>query len=278
VFIPLGTDRPLRRPTRVTPLLIGVNILVFIAILAVRRNADPADFERLWLALALDPHAARPWAFITYAFLHDHSGFLHIAGNMLFLWVFGPPVEDRLGRIGFLLFYLAAGAAAGGTHVLFDHARVVGASGAVAGVTGAFLVLFPRTHIKTFILFFYIGVLDIPAVWFIGFAIARDFLFSGAADGVARLAHLGGYAWGLGVAMLLLATHLLKREPMFDLLSVARHAKRRSEMRAAIAASEDQVRRKMAAPTDADGERLAAARAGIAAFIRSGNKTSRGDR
>src|SRR5688572_6343928 len=101
VFFPLRTDRPLTPPTLINFLLIAVNLGVFIALSAVGRT-DPPEAARLTELLALDPAHPHPWAFLSYAFLH--ADFMHIAGNMLFLWVFGPNVEDRFGRVGYLLF------------------------------------------------------------------------------------------------------------------------------------------------------------------------------
>jgi membrane associated rhomboid family serine protease len=175
----------------------------------------------------------RWWNLLSYAVLH--ANLMHLLGNMVFLWVFGPNVEDRLGRIGYAAFYLFGAAIAGGLHILFDPHPVLGASGAIAAVTGAYLVLFPHTRIKTLVLFFFIGVYEIPAWWIIGAQIAWNF-FSQATHGanldgnVAILAHLAGYGWGIGVGMLLLATGLLKREP-FDLFTISRQAVRRRQFR-----------------------------------------------
>ena len=228
MLLPLGTDRPLRRPTLATHFLLSVNLCLY----AVTEGLSRVNSEQgaaLVGALRLDPQALTWWGFFTYAFVH--AGFWHVAGNMLFLWVFAPNVEDRLGRLGFPLFYLLAGAAAGATHVLFDPHPVVGASGAVAGVTGAYLVLFPHTVIRC-LFFFTVGVVAVPAWWFIGGAIAFNILMqgSGRTGNVAVMAHLGGYAFGAAVAMGLLATRLLSREP-YDLFTITRQAARRRQFR-----------------------------------------------
>ena len=125
------------------------------------------------------------------------------------MYVFGPNVEDRFGRWWYLTFYLAGGASAGAAQILFSPGSVIGASGSIAAVTGAYLVFFPRTHIKTLLFFFIIGIFWIPSMWFIGFAIAKDLLFQGfsAGQGVAYMAHLGGYAFGFGISMTLLGSH-----------------------------------------------------------------------
>ena len=172
------------------------------------------------------------WTLITYAFLH--AGFWHILGNMITLWVFGQAVEDRLGRLGFLGLYLLGGIAAGLAHMAYTPSPVVGASGAVAAVTGAFLIMLPQVHIRCLLFFFIIGIYMIPAWAFIAFAIAKDFLMTGTglSGNVATVAHIGGYFWGIGVASLVLWLRLIPRES-YDLVSMVRQYQRRQEMRAA---------------------------------------------
>jgi membrane associated rhomboid family serine protease len=231
VIIPLGSTRPLSRPTLATFILVGVNLLVFGIDMALHnRLVDPAEADAVLRRFVLEPDNPKPWTFVTYAFLH--GGFMHLLGNMLFLFVFGPNVEDRFGRTGFLLFYLGGGAVAGGLHFLFERHPVIGASGAVAAVTGAYLVLFPRTSIKVLFLLFVIGIFEIPAWWFIAGQVVMDLWLQGTgrSGNVATLAHLGGYGFGIGLSMLLLATGILKRE-QFDLFSISRHASRRRQFR-----------------------------------------------
>lgn len=242
MILPLSTDRPLKRPTLVNYLLIGLNILVYLFGVVAERVA-PGWWAGVTEPLALYPTAPTVWGFFTYQFIH--GGFMHVAGNMLFLYVFGPNVEDRFTRWGYLAFYLVGGAAAGGTYMLFERAPVIGASGSIAAVTGAFLVLFPKTHVRTLFFLFYIGVIEIPAMWFIGFAVAKDIVFQGMnlQGGVALLAHIGGYAFGVGVSLTLLATGALEREP-YDLFSMGRQAHRRRVFR--------EITSKGAAPWRAD--------------------------
>lgn len=134
-----------------------------------------------------------------------HGGFLHIAGNMLFLWVFGNNIEDRLGRFKYLIFYLVCGVAASLAHIYTNTQSVVpsiGASGAVAGLLGAYLVLFPHARITTIVpLFFFLQVVRLPAVVVLGLWFVYQF-FIGAAQqigeaGVAWMAHVGGFVTGL---------------------------------------------------------------------------------
>jgi len=233
VFLPTGTDRSLKRPTVVNHALIVANITAFMVMTIFIRGSQEEQaraLANLWLHPAASEF--KWWTLLTYQFLHDPLGFAHILGNMLFLWVFGPNVEDRLGRIGYLAFYLVGGIAAGAAHMAFERGPVIGASGSIAAVTGAYLVFFPRTRIRVLIFFFIIGIYWIPSVWFIGFAIARDFLFQGFApgDGVARLAHLGGYAFGIGVCLALLGLKIVPREP-YDLFSLGRQAQRRRQFK-----------------------------------------------
>lgn len=134
-----------------------------------------------------------------------HGGWLHIAGNMLFLWVFGNNVEDRLGRIVFILFYLLGGLAATAVQLAAGPSSVipdVGASGAIAAILGAYIVLFPRARVLTIVLFFFFIPLELPAVVLLGFWFLLQ-LFSGVAgigarvnSGVAYWAHVGGFAFG----------------------------------------------------------------------------------
>lgn len=229
MIIPLGTDRPLRRPTLINHALIAACVGVFV-LQALAERFNPGLTADLSRAVVLDPSRVRPWALLTYAFLH--GGFLHLLGNMVFLWTFGPNVEDRFGRVGYLAFYLVGAAASGGVHALFEPAPVVGASGAIAAVTGAYLVLFPHTVIRCFVLFFAIGVFGLPAWWFIGGQIAYNLLIQGAGMqlNVAVLAHLGGYGFGIAVAVALLASRVLPREP-YDLFTLSRQAARRRQFR-----------------------------------------------
>ncbi len=228
MLIPLGTDRPRRRPTVVTYWLLGIAVLAHVGRVLLAQRA-PEAHARLMDALALRPGDIDLWTLITYQFVH--ADLMHIVGNMLFLFVFGPPVEDRLGRWWFLLFYLAGGAAAGLAHAAFDASPVIGASGSIAAVTGAFLVFFPLTRIRLLLFFLLIGVFQIPAWWFIAFAIAKDIWFSSMSGGsIAYAAHLGGYAFGAGISAALLGLKILPRET-YDLFSIGRQAHRRRRFR-----------------------------------------------
>jgi membrane associated rhomboid family serine protease len=233
VFLPIGTDRPQRRPTLINHALIAANVIVYI-VQALSTRFDPALGDAQappgWTAtLLLDPDHFHLWSLITSAFLH--AGLLHLLGNMLFLWVFGPNVEDRFGRIGYLAFYLSGAAASGAAHMAFSDSQALGASGAIAAVTGAYLVLFPKTRVRCIVLFFFIGVYEIPATWFIAFQIAWDLWGQATQEqGIAHAAHLGGYGFGVLISLVLLWRRILEREP-YDLFTMLRQANRRRQLR-----------------------------------------------
>ncbi len=212
--------------------LIALNVLAFAYTLSLTNLPSGAPQALFLDSLALNPRAPVSYTFLTYAFLH--AGWLHILGNMLLLWVFGPNLEDRLGRPAFAALYVLGAIAAGALHALVQPNPVVGASGAVAALTGAYLVLFPRTLVRCLLFFILIGIYSIPAWWFVAFALAKD-LFqtaTGSAGNVATLAHLGGYAFGILFAALALASRLLPRED-YDLVYAYRQWQRRRDIRAA---------------------------------------------
>ena len=151
-----------------------------------------------------------------------HGDILHLGSNMLFLWVFGDNVEDRLGHVKYLLFYLATGVAATWTQVAINMQSDIpniGASGAIAGVLGAYFILHPFSRVRTLVIFYFITFMRIPAVFLLGFWIALQFLYgviglgpiSQGGGGVAYWAHIGGFAAGVLGIMLF---KLLWREPL----------------------------------------------------------------
>lgn len=238
VFIPLRTDRPTRRRPVITQALIIANLSVFLAALIGEFSGFFENRAELATLAWLDPRQFRLWQLLSYQFLHDPHGYGHIIFNMLFLWVFGSAVEDRLGRWWFLLFYLVGGAVAGLAHLWTSSAPVIGASGSVAAVSGAFLAMFPRSRIHVLVIFFIIGMYAIPATWFLGLFFAIDLLratgtiLTGSHSNVAFMAHIGGYVYGFGIAFALLAAGVLKRTEL-DAFYLLRQARRRAEFRAA---------------------------------------------
>ena len=139
-----------------------------------------------------------------------HGGWIHLIGNMLYLWVFGDNIEDRFGHVKFLLFYLGAGLAAIWAQVSFNsdsQVPMVGASGAISGVTGAYLVLFPFGRIRTLVLFVFVMVIELPAIVVLGFWFVIQ-IFQGVGSlgtldgGVAYWAHVGGFIVGILIAFI----------------------------------------------------------------------------
>ncbi len=239
MFIPLRTDRPPQRRPIVTEGLIVLNLLVYLIGAAGGYLGLFEDSEALSGLGHFHARDFKVWQLVSYQFLHDPRGILHIAFNMLFLWVFGCGVEDRLGRLGFLGFYLIGGAVAALAHAGgYPDTPVIGASGSIAAVSGAFLALFPRSRIKVLVIFFIIGVYSVPSLWFIGFYFVIDLLkqtgewLGSGGSNVAYGAHLAGYVYGFALAFVLLATKALKREE-FDIFFLFTQSRRRAAFRTA---------------------------------------------
>lgn len=228
MFFPIGTDRRLTHRPVVNTGLIVVNIAVSVFIWSrfgpidlVRNAANPAN-EYMLL-----PWQPRLVQFFSYQFLH--ADWEHLLLNMLFLYVFGNSLEDRLGPIGYLAFYLAAGVFAGFGYMLLRDHPILGASGAIAGVTGAYLALFPLSRVTIAFLFVYF--FDVSSIFVIGLSVAVDlFMQLSGAAGVAYLAHLAGYAFGFAIGMTLLRARILPREP-YDFLALVDRWNRRRQLR-----------------------------------------------
>ncbi|WP_428387492.1 rhomboid family intramembrane serine protease [Mucisphaera sp.] len=226
MLLPLKTDRPQRRTPYVNYGLIGLSVLAFIFTPGVRAALGTEPYRQA-AQFFLWPGAETVWQFITYQFLH--ADWVHLTGNMVFLYVFGNAVEDRLGKVAYLFFYLAGGVVAGLGHVLTDTSPVLGASGSVAAVTGAYLALFPQSVVTILYVLVIIGTFEVSGMALILFRVAQDLLFYWMGIGrVAYMAHLAGYGFGFAVSMGLLLTGLLKREP-YDLLSLIAHRRRKAE-------------------------------------------------
>lgn len=277
MLIPLSTDRPARRPARVTPVLVCLNLAVFIA-MYLAPMVSGVSIEQVYRAGQVGGGRLVWYTLLTSAFLH--AGLVHLLGNMITLWVFGPPVEDRLGRGWFLLFYLAAAGVSGTAHALLEAPPAIGASGAIAGVTGAFLVLFPATRVKCLMVIFIIGIVMVPSWFLIGLRIAFD-LFSqtfGVRNNIANIAHLGGYGFGGGVALVLLWTGLLRREP-YDLFTLLRNRNRRRTIRAAVNAQAQRgPSAKVKSPKpDPETDELARRRAEVSTLLAEGRGVEAAD-
>src|SRR5579885_1276159 len=218
-MIPLRDNIPSRRYPVVNVTLIILNVVVFLYQLML--GPDLESFVRTYAvipyryfhAVYVTSHGLRPVTtadlllpLFTSMFLH--GGWLHLIGNMLYLWVFGRNVEDLIGSGKYLLFYLLCGLASAVVHIIFNpYSRVptIGASGAIAGVMGAYLIKFPQARIVTLVFYFFVTATEIPAAFLLLFWFAMQF-FSGFGSlgtanyqggGTAWFAHIGGFLTGM---------------------------------------------------------------------------------
>ena len=210
-MIPIRDNVPRVHPPVVVWALIAANTLAFLVELALDERLRLYVFHLLGVVPArfLDPSWARMagypdfalWPFVTYMFLH--SGLLHLALNMWMLWIFADNIEDVTGHWRFVAFYLLCGVAAAGAYILAEPSAtipVVGASGAIAGVMGAYFRLYPHGRVHTLVPVFFLPLfVDIPAPLFLGVWLALQLISGlglGGAQSVAWWAHIGGFAAG----------------------------------------------------------------------------------
>jgi membrane associated rhomboid family serine protease len=217
-------------PTRITPFvtygLIGFNVFIFLYLL----NLPVPELQQFVETYAVIPKQltasiqsgdwAQIWPQVMTLFTSQflHGGFFHLGGNMLFLWIFGNNIEDQLGHLRFIIFYLLCGALAALTQWFFSMQSpipMIGASGAIAGVLGAYIIRFPKARVLTLIpLGFFIIPIRIPAIFFLGFWFLQQALYSVASlqvrttigmeeGGVAYWAHAGGFVFGVILGPLL---------------------------------------------------------------------------
>jgi membrane associated rhomboid family serine protease len=209
--IPIKDINPTERFAVVTAFFIVVNSAVFIFELwlgAGGRDAFVAAFalipQRLFFHGTSAYREAIPAGVTMLTSMFLHGGFLHIAGNMLYLWIFGNNVEDSMGRMRFVVFYFLCGMVAAYSHALANASSdvpMIGASGAISGILGAYLVLYPRARVLTLVAFgFYIRTVQLPAMFVLGFWFVLQFLSamitSGSGEGIAWYAHVGGFVAG----------------------------------------------------------------------------------
>jgi membrane associated rhomboid family serine protease len=226
MFVPLHDDTPLKviRFQFVTLSIIAGNVVIFLMTGAFQSDANlasvatsfgvvPSDLTHISQNIPYSP-IPEPLTFITYMFLH--AGWLHLISNMLFLWVFADNVEDAFGYFAFALFYLLCGIAGALTHVVVSpdsFAPLIGASGAVSGVIGAYVLLYPRARI--WILLFFRIPLRISAIWVLsGWFLLQLFSIYTAEKGdeqeVAFWAHIGGFVAGLLITLILRSKLLIR--------------------------------------------------------------------
>ncbi len=211
-MIPLRDENPANTVPTVTRALIAVNAIAFLLELAAGPQIAPIFFA--WglvphrIALAFAGAEPLPPALATvFTSMFLHGGWVHLIGNMWYLWIFGDNIEDRLGHVGYLVFYFASGFAAAALHVFVSPTSgvpTVGASGAIAGVLGAYAVLYPRARVVTLVpIVFFVQIVALPALVVLGLWFVVQF-FTGtlalAGGGVAWWAHIGGFLFGMIVA------------------------------------------------------------------------------
>jgi membrane associated rhomboid family serine protease len=230
--IPLRDDNPTRSTPVITYLLVAANVVVF---LLQQAGGDLFTFHFALFPGAVtqgrevvyrgEPVTLHPAWLTIFTSMFLHGSWLHLGGNMLYLWIFGNNVEDALGKVRYLLFYLAGGAAAAGAHILTSPSSMVptvGASGAIAAVLGGYLFLFPGARVTTLVPFFLYYVTELPASTVLGFWFLLQ-LFNGLmglggqigrggaeAGGIAFMAHIGGFIFGYLVVRLMSGP---RREP-----------------------------------------------------------------
>ena len=252
-MFPIRDNIPTERTAWVTIGLIVANVLVYFLyqhgpivlgspsnraylVNLVQNAAIPFEFshwgdhcviagQRIACGNIPNPNGYAPTWATPFLAMFMHGGLLHLGGNMLFLWIFGNNVEDVMGRVKFLLFYLLGGLAATALQVIVGPNSAVpniGASGAIAAVLAGYLLLFPRARVVTFVfIVFFFTILELPAILFLGIWIGEQVLFgyfnltqpTGGGGGVAYFAHIGGFAFGLA-AVKLLASETRRRQTL----------------------------------------------------------------
>jgi membrane associated rhomboid family serine protease len=204
-MFPIRDHNPSGGVPYVTYALIAANIAIFLIMLPL--HSDDRQLHAFYANWALIPAQGDPAGYVTSQFLH--GGFWHLAGNMLFLWVFGDNIEDEMGHLPFLGFYLISGVAAGLAQTIADPDStipMVGASGAIAGVMGGYLLMYPKARVDVLIIFVvFFRIIPIPAWIVLGLWFGMQ-IFSGAATpttegGVAYWAHAGGFIAGMGMIL-----------------------------------------------------------------------------
>jgi membrane associated rhomboid family serine protease len=239
MFFPIGTDRPQRRWPLMNIALIAANIIFFFLSRDFSPHPgmpSPGGLSAGWHKYMLNGEGTlHLYQFITYQFLH--MDFSHIGFNMLFLYVFGNNLNEKLGHLAYLMFYLTGGVCAGCGQMITEGGATLGASGSISAVAGLFLTLLPRTHIRMIVWFF--GVIEIPSMYFILFKVGQD-VFEQIAGGehVAYMAHISGTVAGFLIGLFLLITNLVQRDH-YDMLALINRQRRRQAYRAVVAQGYD---------------------------------------
>lgn len=210
MFIPIRDDNPTTRRPYMTVSLIALNTLIFLFMFFQgSRVFQYLTFEYGYIPFEithqaeLTPDLATSVWLTPFTSMFMHGGWLHLIGNMLFLWIFGNNIEDYMGPVKFILFYILSGLAAISLYTLFGPSSkvpLIGASGAIAGVMGAYIVLFPKADITVLIVFFLIQFIVVPAkivlgIWFF-LQLFMSLTGTSSGGGVAWMAHVGGFLFG----------------------------------------------------------------------------------
>jgi membrane associated rhomboid family serine protease len=214
-MFPLKDDNPTTITPFVTFALIAINVLIFVYQFFL---LEPRSSEIFFYQFGAIPAVvigqqslpanigAIPPILSVFTSMFLHGGFMHLIGNMWFLWIFGNNIEEAMGHLRFIIFYLICGIIASWSHIASDPSSVlpsIGASGAIGGVMGAYIMLYPRARVWTFIfLFFFIKVLSLPAgiilgYWFVIQLLSGSMAGGQAGGGVAFWAHIGGFLAGV---------------------------------------------------------------------------------
>ena len=237
-MFPIRDENPQLRVPYVTYALIGINLLSWVFLQGL--GSDPAlmqsicqfglipadvfgsvDISQANQQLVCPVGGQERWATVLSS-MFMHGGWMHIIGNMWFLWIFGDNVEDAMGRVRFAIFYLLCGFAAAGAQMLADPSSLVpmvGASGAIGGVMGAYVILYPRVHVHLFVfLGFYATTFAVPAMLMLGYWMVVQLLggfnsVGATGGGVAFWAHIGGFAAGAILVLLFKNDRLLDAHP-----------------------------------------------------------------
>lgn len=214
-MIPLKDDNPTKTFPVITILIIAINIFVYVSMLTLdddsARNLvilyGAIPYE-LMHGFGLNKGVSLSIMFTVITSMFLHGGLFHLLGNMLYLWVFGNNIEDSMGHVRFIIFYVICGSVAVFAHAFINQSStlpMIGASGAISGLLGGYLLLFPRARILTLLpLGFFMPIVKIPALFFIGFWIAFQIMNSTlslgkSGDGIAWFAHVGGFLAGLAL-------------------------------------------------------------------------------
>jgi membrane associated rhomboid family serine protease len=227
LFIPIRDDAPTVRTPLVTVGIMAANIITFVLtyfqgpqafeMITFKYGFIPAEFIQ---DVEVTPLMPAPSYLTAFTSMFMHGGWMHLIGNMLFMWIYGNNVEDYLGHVKFLIFYLVSGLAAVALYTLFSpesQIPLVGASGAIAGLMGGYMVLHPRAKITVLIIFFFIQFTTLPAKVVLGIWFALQLFMSlnegisgAGGGGVAWMAHVGGFLFGwviIRIATLVFGKH-----------------------------------------------------------------------